>query len=191
MDFSIYFSLGLEHITDINGYDHMLFIAALMAPFAIKDFKQILLLVTAFTLGHSLTLALASLKIIPFNPTVIELLIPVTIFITGLYNLINNKSKTNSKIVSYAIALGFGLIHGMGFSNFFQSLLGKDVSIVQPLLAFNLGVEAGQIIFVVILLSIQFLLLRFLKIKFSWWKNALSILAVVVSAFLFTSQITS
>ncbi|MBR9832134.1 HupE/UreJ family protein [bacterium] len=191
MDFGIYFTLGLEHITDINGFDHMLFIAALMAPFAIKDFKQILILVTAFTVGHSLTLALASLKIIPFNPTVIELLIPVTIFITGIYNLIRKESATNSKTISYLIALIFGLIHGMGFSNFFQSLLGKESSIVKPLFAFNLGVEAGQILFVFILLSIQFLLLRILKFKFSWWKNALSTLAVVVSAFLFTQQIIS
>lgn len=191
MDFGIYFTLGLEHITDINGFDHMLFIAALMAPFAIKDFKQILILVTAFTVGHSLTLALASLKIIPFNPTVIELLIPVTIFITGIYNLIRKESVTNSKTISYLIALIFGLIHGMGFSNFFQSLLGKESSIVKPLFAFNLGVEAGQILFVFILLSIQFLLLRILKFKFSWWKNALSTLAVVVSAFLFTQQIIS
>lgn len=191
MDFGIYFTLGLEHITDINGFDHMLFIAALMAPFAIKDFKQILILVTAFTVGHSLTLALASLKIIPFNPTVIELLIPVTIFITGMYNLIRKESATNSKTISYLIALIFGLIHGMGFSNFFQSLLGKESSIVKPLFAFNLGVEAGQILFVFILLSIQFLLLRILKFKFSWWKNALSTLAVVVSAFLFTQQIIS
>lgn len=191
MDFGIYFTLGLEHITDINGFDHMLFIAALMAPFAIKDFKQILILVTAFTVGHSLTLALASLKIIPFNPTVIELLIPVTIFITGIYNLIRKESATNSKTISYLIALIFGLIHGMGFSNFFQSLLGKESSIIKPLFAFNLGVEAGQILFVFILLSIQFLLLRILKFKFSWWKNALSTLAVVVSAFLFTQQIIS
>ncbi|NBG65931.1 HupE/UreJ family protein [Acidiluteibacter ferrifornacis] len=191
MDFGIYFTLGLEHITDINGFDHMLFIAALMAPFAIKDYKQILILVTAFTVGHSLTLALASLKIIPFNPTVIELLIPVTIFITGIYNLIRKESATNSKTISYLIALIFGLIHGMGFSNFFQSLLGKESSIVKPLFAFNLGVEAGQILFVFILLSIQFLLLRILKFKFSWWKNALSTLAVVVSAFLFTQQIIS
>ena len=191
MDFGIYFTLGLEHITDINGFDHMLFIAALMAPFAIKDFKQILILVTAFTVGHSLTLALASLKIIPFNPTVIELLIPVTIFITGIYNLIRKETATNSKTISYLIALIFGLIHGMGFSNFFQSLLGKESSIVKPLFAFNLGVEAGQILFVFILLSIQFLLLRILKFKFSWWKNALSTLAVVVSAFLFTQQIIS
>jgi len=191
MDFGIYFTLGLDHITDLNGFDHMLFITALMAPFALKEYKQILILVTAFTIGHSLTLALASLKIIPLNPTVIELLIPVTIFITGAYNLIRKDATSNAKTTSYLIALSFGLIHGMGFSNFFQSLLGKDVSIVQPLLAFNLGVETGQILFVVILLLIQFLLLGILKIKFNWWKNTLSTLAVVVSTFLFIEQITS
>jgi hypothetical protein len=191
MDFGIYFTLGLDHITDLNGFDHMLFITALMAPFALKEYKQILILVTAFTIGHSLTLALASLKIIPLNPTVIELLIPVTIFITGVYNLIRKETSSNSKTISYLIALVFGLIHGMGFSNFFQSLLGMDISIVQPLFAFNLGVETGQILFVFILLSIQFLLLEILKIKFNWWKNTLSTLAVVVSTFLFFEQITS
>ena len=105
--------------------------------------------------------------------------------------MIRKQNSSNNKTVSYIIALAFGLVHGMGFSNFFQSLLGKESSIVQPLLAFNLGVEAGQIIFVFLLLLIQFLLLGILKIKFSWWKNGLSAVAVVVSAFLFTQQIIS
>lgn len=179
--FSTYFTLGIEHITDLDGYDHMLFIAVLMAPYLAKHLKDIFWLVTAFTLGHSITLLLATLKIIPINGDLIELLIPVTILITAISNLFSNQTKIDNKRLNYMLAIVFGLIHGMGFSNFFQALLGKESSILQPLLAFNLGVEVGQIIIVILLLILQFVLLSLLKIKFKWWLIGISSIGALIS----------
>ena len=178
--FTTYFQLGVEHITDLDGYDHLLFITALLAPFLYKEIKKTLLLVTAFTIGHSITLGLAAFKVIPINSTLVEFLIPITILITALSNLINKNSQKSIKL-NYGLALGFGLIHGMGFSNFFQSLLGKDASVFQPLFAFNLGVEVGQILFVILLFVIQYVLLAFLKLKFNWWRLGISIIATILS----------
>ncbi len=179
--FSTYFTLGIEHITDLDGYDHMLFIAVLMAPYLAKHLKNIFWLVTAFTLGHSITLLLATLKIIPINGDLIELLIPITILITAIGNLFSTQTSIDNKRLNYVLALLFGLIHGMGFSNYFQALLGKESSILKPLLAFNLGVEAGQILIVILLLLIQFVLLSLLKIKFKWWLIGISSIGAVVS----------
>lgn len=153
--FGSYFTLGLEHISDLRAYDHIVFLIALVAIYTFQDWKKVLWLVTAFTVGHSVTLALAALGWIPVNVALIEFLIPVTILITGLYNIVK-KDHTNIR-VKYAIALFFGLIHGMGFSNFFRSLLGTKTDITIPLLAFNLGVEAGQIIIVVAALILSYL----------------------------------
>lgn len=184
MNFSIYFLLGIEHITDLNGYDHMLFIAALMASFYWSDIKSILLQVTAFTIGHSITLALVSLGIIPLNADLVEFLIPVTIFITAIYHLRSSHQNAQFKKINFTLAGLFGLIHGMGFSNFFQSLLGKETSLLKPLFAFNLGVESGQILFVITLFILQYVLLTFFKFKFIWWKTALSTLAASLSLYM-------
>lgn len=184
MNFSTYFLLGIEHITDLNGYDHMLFIAALMASFYWSDIKSILLQVTAFTIGHSITLALVSLGIIPLKADLVEFLIPVTIFITAIYHLRSSHQNEQFKKINFTLAGLFGLIHGMGFSNFFQSLLGKGTSLLKPLFAFNLGVEAGQILFVITLFILQYVLLTFFKFKFIWWKTALSILAASLSLYM-------
>lgn len=188
MNFSTYFVLGLEHITDFNGYDHMLFIAALMASFYWSDVKSILLQVTAFTIGHSVTLALVTLGFIPLNASLVEFLIPVTIFITAIYQLISHRNNQQVQQAGFWIAGLFGLIHGMGFSNFFQSLLGKDTSLLKPLFAFNVGVEVGQIIFVLALFVLQYVLLTFFKFKFNWWKTGLSLIAAFVSLYMITTH---
>ncbi len=184
MNFSTYFLLGIEHITDLNGYDHMLFIAALMASFYWSDIKSILLQVTAFTIGHSITLALVSLGIIPLKADLVEFLIPVTIFITAIYHLRSSHQNEQFKKINFTLAGLFGLVHGMGFSNFFQSLLGKETSLLKPLFAFNLGVEMGQILFIITLFILQYVLLTFFKFKFIWWKTALSSLAASLSLFM-------
>lgn len=147
--FEVYFKLGLQHILDIQGFDHILFILALCAIYVARDWKKILILVTAFTIGHSLTLALATFNIVNFRSDIIEFLIPVTIAITAFINLFKNK-PTNGKGVNlnYFLAGFFGLVHGLGFSNYLKELLGKEASIWQPLLAFNIGLEAGQIVIV-------------------------------------------
>ena len=147
--FELYFKLGLQHILDLQGFDHILFILALCAVYVARDWVKILLLVTAFTLGHSLTLALATFEVVQIRSEVIEFLIPVTIAFTALVTLIKPKPNSGKGIqLNYLLALFFGLIHGLGFSNYLRSLLGKEASIWQPLLAFNVGLEVGQIVIV-------------------------------------------
>ena len=176
-EFQLYFTLGQEHILDYkNGYDHILFVLALCAVYLVRDWKKILILVTAFTFGHSITLALATLSIVSVNADVIEFLIPLTIFITAVSNLFKKEELRNSKGIqlNYVFALFFGLIHGLGFSNYLRALLGKDRSILSQLLAFNLGLEFGQIIVVAIFLVIAFLLVDLLTISRRDWKMVLS-----------------
>lgn len=147
--FELYFKLGLQHILDINGFDHILFVLALCAVYVARDWKKILILVTAFTIGHSLTLALATFNVLQFRSEVIEFLIPVTIAITALTTIFKPKPSTGRGVqLNYLYAVFFGLIHGLGFSNYLKELLGKEASVWQPLLAFNLGLEAGQIVIV-------------------------------------------
>ena len=153
--FELYFKLGLQHILDLQGFDHILFILSLCAIYVARDWVKILLLVTAFTLGHSLTLALATFEVVQIRSEVIEFLIPVTIAFTALATLIKPKPNSGKGIqLNYLLALFFGLIHGMGFSNYLRSLLGKEASIWQPLLAFNVGLEVGQILIVAAFLLI-------------------------------------
>ncbi len=153
--FELYFKLGLQHILDLQGFDHILFIISLCAVFVARDWVKILLLVTAFTLGHSLTLALATFEVVQIRSEIIEFLIPVTIAFTALLTLIKPKPNSGKGIqLNYLLALFFGLIHGLGFSNYLRSLLGKEASIWQPLLAFNVGLEVGQIVIVAAFLLI-------------------------------------
>ena len=183
--FSIYLQLGLEHITDLNGYDHMLFLLALCAAYVYSEWKKILVLVTAFTLGHSITLALAVLKLIPVNGDWIECLIPVTIVATAAKNLFAKQEK--AAIATYFMALGFGLIHGMGFSNYLRSLLGDEL--LMPLFAFNVGLEIGQIIVVSIIFALQFVLMRTTSAKPKHWNRVISLFAGGISLLLAAQRI--
>ncbi len=157
-----YFSLGFEHILDIQGYDHILFLVALCLPFILKDWKKVLLLATAFTIGHSITLAFVTLDVLKVSARLVEFVIPITIALTALYDLINNNKGV---LVSYFWALFFGFIHGMGFSNFLKSAIlpGEENMVVVQLLVFNLGIELGQIIIVLITLTILTIIHRFTK----------------------------
>src|SRR5688572_12761348 len=143
--FTSYLELGFDHILDLNGYDHILFLIALCAAYSSADWKKILILVTAFTIGHSFTLAMSSLDIITINADLIELIIPVTILITAILNLVIKPDTSKRWQIIYLLPLFFGFIHGMGFSNYFKVLLGREAEIILPLFAFNLGVELGQI----------------------------------------------
>ncbi|MCA0381478.1 MAG: HupE/UreJ family protein [Bacteroidetes bacterium] len=147
-----YFHIGWDHIINHNAWDHLLFIMALSAIYVFKDWKQVLILVTAFTIGHTVTLILATFNIIRFSSSWIEFLIPVTIMITALLNTLMKKFTPKSVRLNYFLALAFGLIHGMGFANGLRSLLGKESDILLPLLGFNLGLEAGQLVAVLGLL---------------------------------------
>lgn len=176
-EFSLYFGLGREHILDyVNGYDHILFVLALCAVYLVRDWKRILILVTAFTIGHSVTLALATLNVIAVRTQLIEFLIPLTIFITAVSNLFKKDESFEGKNVqiNYFFALFFGLIHGMGFSNYLRAILGKSHDILTPLLAFNLGLEFGQIIVVTFFLAISYILVDWLNVSRRDWKMVLS-----------------
>ncbi|MCF6359143.1 MAG: HupE/UreJ family protein [Cyclobacteriaceae bacterium] len=174
--FRLYFQLGMEHILDIRGYDHILFVVALTTIYLLRDWKRVLILVTAFTVGHSITLALATLQIIRFNSDLIEFLIPVTIFFTALVNLLRKRAEQSTKKIqlNYWLALLFGLIHGMGFSNYLRSLLGTDTTIFTQLLAFNVGLEVGQIIIVLSFLALSFLFVGILGVTRRDWKLVVS-----------------
>lgn len=149
-----FFQSGWEHIVDINAYDHLLFVMTLCAAFKLKEWKQILIIITAFTIGHSGTLILCAFDIIPTDPKLIDLLIPFTIMLTAIANVINydkNRKFSDAKI-KYLIALIFGLIHGLAFASNFKFMLFSD-DILMPLFLFNIGIEAGQL-FIVLLFMI-------------------------------------
>lgn len=169
-DFLIYLRLGFDHITDPSGYDHILFVVALCAVYTIRQWRQVLILVTAFTIGHSITLALATLQLIHYKTALIELLIPITILITAIINFSFQEPRSRSAIIlptyrsgRYILALVFGLIHGMGFSNYLRSLLGREADIIKPLLAFNIGLELGQLVIVSLILGLAFLMIDLLQ----------------------------
>ena len=174
--FELYFKLGLQHIADLKGYDHILFILTLCALYSMKEWKKVLVLITAFTIGHSLTLALATLDLVRVDGDLIEFLIPLTIFLTALANLFSRKQQVSSlqHYLKYSAALFFGLIHGLGFSNYLRSLLGTERGLVLPLFAFNVGIEAGQIIIVGILMILTKLVLDLLGFPKREWHVLLS-----------------
>ena len=179
--FKTYLELGFDHILDLNGYDHILFVIALCAVYKYSQWKNILILVTAFTIGHSLTLALSALDLVVFKADIIEFLIPLTILLTAFFNILK-KEKDNDKVMAnYGLALFFGLIHGLGFSNFFKSLLGREENITGPLFAFNVGVELGQIVIVGITILIGYLFMSLLKAKQRDWNLFISGVAAGIS----------
>lgn len=174
--FELYFTLGLQHIADLKGYDHILFILILCAVYTLKEWKRVLILVTAFTIGHSLTLALATMKVLKVDGDLIEFLIPLTIFITALGNVIHRKGKVSMRqhYMKYAAALFFGLIHGLGFSNYLRSLLGAEKGMILPLFSFNVGIEVGQILIVVIIMLLSKVVVDVLKMPAREWHILLS-----------------
>lgn len=173
-DFNFYFGLGWEHIMSWDALDHLLFIAALAAIYLLKDWKQVLILVTAFTLGHSLTLALSVMDVFRFPSNWVEFLIPCTIVVTAISNLFQKKFTPKSIRINYFLALFFGLIHGMGFANTIRFMLANDQSFGWGLFGFNVGLEAGQIVVVSTLLLVTQVLIDILKINRREWVIFLS-----------------
>jgi hypothetical protein len=176
-EFELYFDLGKDHILDYkNGYDHILFVLALSALYLLRDWKKLLILITAFTVGHSVTLALATLDVVSVKPELVEFLIPLTILITAVSTIFRREENQSplSLQLNYGYALVFGLIHGLGFSNYLKSILGKDESIVTQLFAFNLGLELGQIIIVVIFLLGSFIIVDLAGRNRRDWKLVIS-----------------
>jgi len=168
-DFIFYLKLGWEHIISLDALDHQLFILALIAVYSYNDFKKILILVTAFTIGHSITLALSTLNILRVPGNWVEFLIPLTIVITALGNILMKSNQKTLMNLNYYLALIFGLIHGMGFANTARIMLAKEQSIFVPLLGFNIGLELGQIIVVIAILILLFILLKVFRVNRKDW----------------------
>ncbi|HEY4291022.1 MAG TPA: HupE/UreJ family protein [Puia sp.] len=182
-DFKLYFDIGLGHILTWAAMDHILFMAALCLRYLMKDWRKVVVLVTAFTIGHSITLALSALGLVHFATRWIEFLIPLTIIATAINNLAQQPGQVEhpSRLpVIYFFALFFGLIHGLAFANSLLSLIGKE-GIVLPLLAFNLGIEAAQLLVVAIILMISFIFVQLMKVRRVWWVRSVSALVLLAS----------
>ena len=159
-ELATYLRLGLRHILDLGAVDHLLYLTIMAIPFVWRDWRRVVVLVTGFTLGHSLTLALAALGLVRVNATLVEALIPVTILLTAVLVIWRNRRADGALtparlgLSTYVLPLGFGLIHGLGFANYLRSLLGAEESILWPLLWFNVGLEAAQLLIVAAVLSL-------------------------------------
>jgi hypothetical protein len=181
-DFMLYFKMGLHHVLDFSAYDHILFLIVLAVVFKFNQWKKVLWLVTLFTIGHSITLALSAFEIVRIQVDIIEFLIPLTIFITGLVNIITiYKTSRRNKNINLIFGSFFGLIHGLGFSNYFKMMVGREEDKVFPLINFALGIEAAQIIIVLGVLSIGALILSIKKIKREYWILISSSIVILIS----------
>jgi uncharacterized membrane protein YfcA len=182
-DFNLYFRLGTAHILTWEAMDHILFVTALCLRYLARDWKKVIILVTAFTIGHSCTLALSALGLIHVSTKWIEFLIPLTILATAINNLFQQNTdleKPRGLPPIYFFALFFGLIHGLAYANTFLSLEGRE-GLVEHLLAFNLGIEAAQILIVALILGISIIFVQALKLPRSWWMRSASILILAAS----------
>ena len=188
--FITFFQSGWEHIADIHAYDHMLFVMTLCAAFKLNQWKQVLVIITAFTIGHSITLVLSSFGFIPSNTSVIDLLIPFTIMITAISNIRNyqKEGRFSNKNMKYVIALCFGLIHGLAFAtNFKVMMFGGDI--ILPLFAFNLGIEIGQIVIVGLFMSALYLYSNFIKGEHLKWNIFVSGAGFGIAATIFINAL--
>ncbi|WP_320816237.1 HupE/UreJ family protein [Flavobacterium sp.] len=178
--FWLYFKLGLEHVLDIHAYDHIMFLVALMVPYAFKDWKRVFLLVSLFTLGHTLSLLLSVFGTVSIAPKYVEFLIPITILVTAIFHLFTAGKSSRKESISFVavVTLFFGIIHGLGFSNYFNSILpGSAADKLLPLLEFALGIEASQIIVVFVVLVVSYIAQTFFRFSKRDW-------ALVLSAFI-------
>ncbi len=171
-EFWVYFQIGLHHVLDIQAYDHVLFLMALVIPFTFKDWQRIILSVTIFTLGHTAALVLSVYHIVVVKANLVEFLIPITILLTAIYNLITVGKSTKKDRINWVfmITLFFGVIHGLGFSNYFNTLLGgTSSSKLLPLLEFALGIEGAQMAVVIVVLVVAYLVQSVFKFSRRDW----------------------
>ena len=169
-EFLLYVKMGLNHVLDFSAYDHILFLIALAVIFSFHQLKKVLWLITLFTLGHTITLALSAYGFLKIDVTIVEFLIPVTIFITGVVNIINlKKTSSNKDNINLIFALFFGLIHGLGFSNYFRMMVGREEDKLLPLIEFALGIEISQVIIVLGILVIGSIVQSTLKVTKRDW----------------------
>ena len=182
-NFIFYVKMGLNHVLDFSAYDHILFLIALAIIFEFTKWKKVVWLVTLFTFGHTVTLALSAYEIVQINIDLIEFLIPLTIFITSVFNIYNSfVSNNKSGNLNLLFALFFGLIHGLGFSNYFRMMIGKEEEKLFPLIEFALGIELAQIVIVTSILAITFAIINLLKLKKEYWIALVSIFVAIISS---------
>ncbi len=177
-----YFDLGWHHIIAWAAFDHLLFVLALSAVYLLNDWKKVLILVTAFTLGHSLTLLLSIVDIVRIDSNLVEFLIPCTIIITAVLNFWQKGFGSKSLRRNYFLAFFFGLIHGLGFANAIRFMMMKGESIGLNLLGFNIGLEAGQIVLVTCILLLSFVIVNKAGLKRNWWVWGLSFFAFAMAS---------
>jgi len=186
--FTVYLRLGFEHLLDLRGYDHILFLAVLCAAYSLARWRELLVLVTAFTIGHSVSLALATLRLVRVVTGLVEFLIPVTVVATASTNLVGLRRedpadhRVAARPLRYALALVFGVVHGLGFSNFLRLVLGEERSLFVPLLSFNIGLELAQIAVAAGVLLVALVAVRLLALPERLWTFLLSALAGGVAA---------
>jgi HupE / UreJ protein len=178
---------GIAHITDFEGYDHMLYLGALCAPFVLRDYKKVVVLATAFTIGHSVTLAASAAGVLRFSSDIIEMLISISIGITGLANLVIKDQAL--RWWHYIITIGFGLIHGMGFSSYFRMMYSHESDWIWRLFQFNVGVELGQLMIISVILLASYIAVNRLKLSQTNWKKSLSWIAIIMSGYLIFEKI--
>src|SRR6056300_1343887 len=171
---------GINHVLDINAYDHVLFLIVLTVPYIFKDWKRVLLLVSMFTLGHTLSLVLASYGVVSVNATVVEFLIPITILVVALFNVFSSgKGAQREKVgVLFLSTLFFGLIHGLGFAREFRMLLGDSDNKIGMLLEFALGIEIAQIIIVFMVLFLGYIVQTIFRFTKRDWIMVISAIVV-------------
>lgn len=188
-----YLRLGMHHIADLSGYDHILFVAALTVAYRPGEWRRLLWLVTAFTLGHTVTLVLATLDLVRVSPRLVEPAIALTIVLTSLLAMAlalrapaggARSVAGEGQGLRYAVAAGFGLIHGLGFSGFLRSLLGGEESLLVPLLSFNVGLELGQLGIVAVVLGVGALAEQALRIPRRNWVLATSAGIALMGSFI-------
>ena len=202
--FTVYLELGFEHLLDLRGYDHILFLAGLCAAYSLRRWRELLVLVTAFTIGHSVSLALATLRLVEVNTSLVEFLIPVTIVATAVINLATlggarvpsehagaraaagplKHAARAARHARYAAALAFGLVHGLGFSSFLRLVLGDERNILVPLLSFNIGLELAQIVVAGAMVGAALVITRALPVSEKAWNVVVSAAAGVTAAWM-------
>lgn len=188
--FGLYFQLGFQHIVDWDALDHILFLLALCAVYTLVQWKQVLWLITAFTVGHCITLIVSGLDVFRLPAHWIETLIPVTIALTAVYNVSTATTQRRAGLL-YGAALFFGLVHGMGFSNTFRALLfpGEESQLVTQLLAFNVGIEVGQVLIVGGILLVSSVVVGQLQLPTRYWNWVLSGVAFVVAVSMVVTRV--
>lgn len=183
-DFIFYFQIGWKHILSWDATDHIYFIMALAIIYTFQNWKKVLVLVTAFTIGHAITLYLSALDFFRFNVEWVEFAIPCTIVLTAGSNLLVRQEKKLSSVLQYLLALCFGLIHGMGYANYIRIMLSKNQNMVWSLFSFNVGLEIGQLLVVLLVLCMQWILGKYNLVSARRLALIVSLYVMVVSFFL-------